>query len=198
MLVATFPCCDDAPLALALLGELAKGEAVDAARLARTVDREESDVAATLDRWPNVHRDGQARVVGFAGLSVTPTQHRFEVAGSRLYTWCAWDTLFLPYLLRQTARVESTCAVTGAGVRLTVAPGGVRAAEPAALQVSFPAPASTVTSDITASFCCHVHFLAGQAAAEAWLAENPRGLTLGLEDAVELGRLATRQLVEHE
>lgn len=195
-LATTFPCCDDAPLALALLGELAKGEAVGAAQLARTVERDEYDVAATFDRWPNLHRDGRARVVAFAGLSVAPTQHRFEVAGSRLYTWCAWDTLFLPYLLRQTARVESTCAVTGADVRLTVAPEGVRAAEPAAMRVSFPPPASTVTSDITASFCCRVHFLAGQAAAEAWLAENPGGLTLSLEDAVELGRLATRQLVE--
>lgn len=196
-LASTFPCCDDAPLALALLDELAKGEPVSAARLARAVNRDDAELAATLDRWPNVQRDRHARVVAFGGLSVTPTQHRFEIAGRQLYTWCAWDTLFLPALLGQAARVESTCPVTATEVRLTVGPDGVQAADPASLQVSFPAPASTVTSDITASFCCHVHFLAGQDAADAWLADNQGALTLSLEDALELGRLATEPLLQN-
>jgi alkylmercury lyase len=195
-LAGTFPCCDDAPLALVLLDELAGGEPITVADLARAAGRDEAAVAVTLERWPNVHRDGQGQVVAFGGLSLAPTQHRFEVAGRRLYTWCAWDTLFLPALLGQEARVDSICPVTGTDVQVIVGPGGVLAAEPASLRVSFPAPASTVTSDITASFCCHVHFLAGQDAAEAWLAENPEGLTLSMEEAVELGRLATRQLVE--
>lgn len=196
-LASTFPCCDDAPLALALLDELAKGEPVSAARLARAVNRDEAELAVTLDRWPNVQRDRHARVVAFGGLSVTPTQHRFEIAGRQLYTWCAWDTLFLPALLGQAARVEATCPVTATEVRLTVGPDGVQAADPASLQVSFPAPASTVTSDITASFCCHVHFLAGQDAADAWLADNQGALTLSLEDALELGRLATEPLLQN-
>jgi alkylmercury lyase len=196
-LAGTFPCCDDAPLALALLDELAKGQAVTVARLARAVDRRGTDVGAALDRWPNVHRDWQGRVVAFGGLSLTPTQHRFQLACRTLYTWCAWDTLFLPALLGQEARVESVCPVTGTAARLTVGPDGVQNAEPASLQVSFPASASTVTSDITASFCGHVHFLAGQEPADAWLAESEGGLTLSLDDAVELGRLATRPLVEH-
>jgi alkylmercury lyase len=193
-LTGTFPCCDDAPLALALLGELAKGKPVSVGRLARAAHRDEGDIAAILRRWPNVHRDGQARVVAFGGLGLTPTPHAFEVAGRRLYTWCAWDALFLPALLGQEARVESACLVTGTEVRLTVGPDGARAAEPPSLQVSFPAPTSTVASDITTSFCCHVHFLADQDAAEEWLGENQGGLTLSLEDAVELGRVATRPL----
>jgi alkylmercury lyase len=195
-LASTFPCCDDAPLALALLDELAEGEPVSVSRLAGALERNEADLTATLRRWPNVHYDQPGRIVAFSGLSVVPSEHRFEVAGRRLYTWCAWDTLFLPALLGQEARVESTCPVTGTEVRLTVGPDDVRAAEPASLQVSFPAPASTDTSDIVASFCCHVHFLAGQSAAHRWLADNPDGLAISLEDAVELGRLATQQLLE--
>jgi alkylmercury lyase len=194
-LASTFPCCDDAPLTLALLDELANGEPVSVSRLAGAVQRREAHLTAALDRWPNVHFDHQGRVVAFAGLSLTPTEHRFEVAGRMLYTWCAWDALFLPALLGQEARVESTCPVTGSDVRLTVGPDGVQATDPPSLQVSFPAPASTDTSDIVASCCCHVHFLAGTHAANSWLAQNPDGLTLSLADAVELGRLATKQLV---
>jgi alkylmercury lyase len=195
-LASTFPCCDDAPLALALLDELAGGEPVSVSRLAGALERGEAELTAALRRWPNVHYEQSGRIVAFAGLSLIPTKHRFEVAGRQLYTWCAWDTLFLPALLGQEVRVESTCPVTESEVRLTVAPDDVRAAEPPSLQLSFPAPASTDTADIIASFCCHVHFLAGQSAADRWLADNPDGLVLSLEDAVKLGRLATQQLLE--
>jgi alkylmercury lyase len=195
-LEGTFPCCDDAPLALALIGELARGDPVAVARLAQAVDRDEPDLAAVLDRWPNVHRDDHGRIVAFAGLSLTPTRHAFDVAGRRLYTWCAWDTLFLPALIGREARVRSHCPVTGTEVRLSVGPAGVDEAEPARLLVSFPAPKTAVNADITASFCRHVHFLAGREAAETWLAGNQGGLVLSLDDAVELGRLSTRSLLE--
>lgn len=194
-LASTFPCCDDAPLALALLDELAKGEPVRPAALAARVGRDEREITGAIARWPNLHLDDHGQIVAFGGLSLTPTQHSFEVAGRQLYTWCAWDTLFLPALLGEPARIASTCPVTGTEVWLDVAPDGVESAEPAFLQVSFPPPASTVTSDITATFCCHVHFLAGQQAAQAWLAENPGALTLSLPEASELGRLATQALL---
>ena len=194
-LASTFPSCDEAPLALALLDELAKGDPVGPAALATRARRSEGEVTDVVARWPNVHFDDKGRVIAFSGLSLAPTPHRLEVAGRQLYTWCAWDTLFLPALLAQPASVASTCPVTGTEVRLSVGPAGVQSAEPASVRVSFPAPASTVTSDITATFCCHVHFLADQDAAAQWLSGNDGALTLSLEDAVELGRLATRSLL---
>jgi alkylmercury lyase len=194
-LSSTFPCCDDAPLALATLDELAKGEPVAPAALAARADRDQAQVSQLVARWPNVHLNDQGRIVAFGGLSLTPTQHRFEVAGRELYTWCAWDTLFLPAVLEQTARVTSTCPITGAEVRLLVALDGIQDAEPASLRVSFPPPEWTDTSDITATFCCHVHFLAGQQAADQWLDGNAGALTLRLDEAFELGRLATLPLL---
>ena len=182
-LAGTFPACDDAPLANALLRALAAGEPV-AVR--------DDELAAAVARWPNVELDQSGRVVAFAGLSLTPTAHRFAVGGRQLYTWCAWDTLFLPALLNQPARVDSRCPVTGIDVRLHVDPFGIRDAAPEPLWVSFPPPSTTSVADITGSFCCHVHFLAGRAAADQWLSENPGGAVLSLHDALDLGRIATR------
>jgi len=95
-------------------------------------------------------------------------------------------------LLGQSADVESTCPVTGSGVRLSVDPNGVRHADPQPLWVSFPPAATTSTADITGTFCCHVHFLASPAAAEHWLNRHPEGTVLDIDDAYELGRKATR------
>ncbi len=36
------------------------------------------------------------------GLAIAETKHRLEVDGRALYTWCAWDSLFLPEILQRT------------------------------------------------------------------------------------------------
>jgi alkylmercury lyase len=182
-LIGTFPGSDDAPLARALLRELANGQPVAISRLPG------DGVEAALARWPNVDYDEDGRVVAFSGLSLIPTAHRFTVGEHQLFTWCAWDTLFLPAMLGESADVESTCPVTGRGVRLTVDPNGVRHFDPEPLWVSFPPASTTSTADITGTFCCHVHFLA---ATEQWRHEHPEGTVLSLADAYELGRKATR------
>jgi alkylmercury lyase len=191
-LAGTFPGSDDGPLARALLRELAQGKPVSAEALAVPVGRDEHDVTATLARWPNVRRDHQGRVEAFGGLSLRATRHRLEVGGRRLYTWCAWDTLFLPALLNQEAQVESTCPITGCEVRLTVAPDRVLATHPEDIWVSFPAPDQTSTEDIVDSFCCQVHFLAGADTASGWASARYGAFALGVDDAFELGRHATR------
>jgi len=192
-LARTFPRCDDAPLARAFLRALARGEPVTAAALAATTDRRQDDVTQTLERWPNVHTDERGRVEAFGGLSLRPTGHRFDVNGRRLYTWCAWDTLFLPALLDEEAQVESTCRLTNLRVKLTVAPERVLASQPEDVWVSFPPVARTCTEDIIDSFCCHVHFLSGQNAAARWV-NGRAGFALDLDDAFQLGRLATGAL----
>jgi alkylmercury lyase len=171
-LAGTFPACEDAPLARALLHELAKGQPVA-----------EPALTAAADRWPNVEVDEHG---------LTPTAHRFTVGDRRLYAWCAWDTLFLPALLDQPADVESNCPVTDRPVRLAVDQSGVRDGHPEDLWVSFPAPGTASTADITGSFCCHVHFLGGRSAADEWLSRHEGATVLSVPDAFELGRLATR------
>lgn len=191
-LASTFPGSDDGPLARALLRQLTQGEPVSAPALAAVSGRDEHDVTVTLARWPNVRRDEQGRVEAFGGLSLRPTKHRFDVGRMRLYTWCAWDTLFLPALLDAQARVQSTCPITGTEVRLTVAPERVLATQPDDIRVSFPAPGQTSTDEIVESFCCHVHFLAGADMAGRWASSRPGAFALDVDDAFEVGRLATR------
>jgi DNA-binding transcriptional MerR regulator len=194
LLAPTFPACDDAPLARELLRLLACGAPVPSERLATVAGRDEEDVRATLARWPNVHRDEHQRVVAFGGLSLTRTGHRLDLGKRPLYAWCAWDTLFLPRLLDRHARVASTCPVTRAAVRLRVGPHRIVEWQPHRLWVSFPPPSQACAEGCAASFCGHVHFLAGARARDRWLAGHEKGLALGLDEAFELGRLATRAM----
>jgi alkylmercury lyase len=191
-LAGTFPGCNDAPLARALLRALAHGEPVSPTTLAAVADRDQQEVSEAIVRWPNVRRDENGHVRAFGGLSLRPTKHDFEVGGRQLYTWCAWDTLFLPTLLDEPARVKSICPATGADIRLTVVPDRVLASQPQDVRVSFPPAGQASTTDIVESFCCHVHFLAGEDAATEWVSRSPGTFALDLDDAFELGRLSTR------
>ena len=164
----TFPACEDASLALTLVRLLARGQPVTKATLAAAANRTTDEVAAQLARWPNIERDADDAVIGFSGLTLRPTAHSFHVEGRPLHAWCAWDTLFLPRMLGATARVRSTCPVSGRAVNLVVAPDRVEHADPEGVHVSFPPLGTTDTTDITATFCCHVHFLAGADAARNW------------------------------
>lgn len=178
----------DQHLALALYRRLARGRAVEPAALAAAAGREPGEVEALLSGWPGLFRDDAGRITAFLGLSTAETVHRFEVDGSTLFTWCAWDALFLPRLLGATAQVVSACPVTGTPVHLTVAPHGVESVHPHETVVSFLMPAEEeLRRHTTASFCHFVHFFASPPAAGEWLAQHPEAWTLDLAEAFALG-----------
>lgn len=97
---------------------------------------------------------GDGNVIGY-GLTLHETPHTFEVGSRRLYTWCAFDTLFFSALIDRTAHVVSRCAATGVPVSLTVTPTLIQDVAPARATVSLILPQDT--PDIRAAFCCHVH-----------------------------------------
>jgi alkylmercury lyase len=193
-LADTFPAAQDAPLARALLALVARGDPVTDERLAAEINRAPGEVHAVLARWPNVHRDARGAVVAFSGLSLQPTEHRFHAGDRELFTWCAWDTLFMPSLLDEPAEIRSTCPLTGTAVHVRVDARGIVDAEPADLWVSFPPIATTSIADIVESFCCRVHFLARHETAQRWLGDHPGGFVLDLRDAYEVGQRATARL----
>jgi alkylmercury lyase len=150
-------------------------------------------VAQLLDGWPKAFREGHGRVVAFGGLSLTKTTHRFEVGGRQLYTWCAWDTLFLPELLGRAARVISECPTSRKPVELTVTPAGVERVAPAGAVLSMRAPSDCCDDDdLIARFCRHVHFFASRQAAEQWLTGRDDAFVLTIDQGFELGRIANR------
>ena len=178
-------------VALATYQRLAEGSPASVADIAQRAGEGAELVESVLASWPGVHRSGDGDVVGFWGLTIeelVPT-HAFEVRGRQLYTWCAWDTLFLPGLLGAEARVQSACPVTAETVSLVVDPDRVvKTSHPNAV-VSFLVPERGFDADVIQSFCHFVHFFASPGDGERWTAEHPGTFLLPLEEAFEVGRL---------
>jgi alkylmercury lyase len=121
-------------------------------------------------------------------LALADMPHRFVVDGRTLYTWCAFDPLFLAPLLEATAHVISRCPVTGETITLTVNAEGVRDIEPPGAVLSFLKPADGFSDDVIERFCHYIHLFASQDAANTWVAEHAGTFVLPIDEAFELGR----------
>src|SRR3546814_16402103 len=111
------------------------------------------------------------------GLTVSRTAHQMTVNGRRLWTWCAYDTLFLPTLLGETGEIETRDPETERVIRLTVSPTGIEAAEPAGAMASIVAPQlwDHTSADLLRASACHLmYFVASRASAQGWKATHTR------------------------
>jgi len=190
-----FPALDptDQRLSFALYRELARGSPVAVPVLASLMGLATEDVDRRLRAWPGVFYDDGHRVVGYWGLTISHTPHRLRIGGRDLYTWCGWDTLFLPELLGTNAEVRSVCRGSGQPVELTVGAGAIESKDAPTLWVSFLLPdVDAMRANLVASFCHYVHFFRSPEAARSWLEEHPGSFLLSLADAYEVGRRRNR------
>src|SRR5712692_9245463 len=193
---------DVSRLTVRLWREIARGGPVSPQRveqIASALDIEQQTAHEVLDKM--CERDGEGNVVGIAGLSQNQHPHRFTVNGIRLATWCAWDSLFLPVMLQQTALVSSRCPTTGEVIRLTITPEGVTSYQPVSTVISIVIPQPTRNAlesveEIWTTFCHHVHFFASPRAAREWVAAQGQEIAiLTIEEAFELGRLTLGEIL---
>ena len=195
----------DARLALAVLERIAAGAAVsrdELVTLARaaaggTAAEGDGDPAEAEERAERVaalaELDPSGAVVGIHGLSLEPTAYTLALAEGDRGTWCALDTLFLPPLLGRSARVDATCAVTGAPVSVGVtADGHVRDPAPATLTLTVPVPDPDAPprthGELRATFCAYSRYAAHPDAADALVRERGDLTAVDLKDGALIGR----------
>ncbi len=178
-------------LSVALYRLLAAGQPVALPALANALEWEASRAEAVLRALPPsaLERDNHDNITAFIGLSLKPTDHRIEVEGKTLHTWCVLDALFLPEILQKTVQVTTQCPATGAAIHVTLAPDRIVASEPEYAVMSIVAPdGKTCRDNLRGAFCNHVNFFADRAAFDEWANDRPGAAGVSLADAHAMGR----------
>lgn len=192
---------DMARLIVRTLRLLSEGESVAIDQLqdlARDLEDATSQIAAIQKMS---ERDAEGRIAGLMGLSLNDHPHQFDVGEQRLHAWCAWDTLFLPPLLGQTAHVTSIEPSTGDSIRLTITPEGVTSSVPPNLLISVVIPSFESGSVIPAHqmqemFCSYVHFFTSIERAEQWFSNRDlQARVISVEEGFKLGQLRFSSLL---
>lgn len=176
-------------VSLTLYRLLARGEPVSRVRLAQETNCPLAQVATLLESWPGIYYGDDGRIVGYWGLALGEMPHALQCLDRTLYTWCAWDTLFLPELLNQSARVVSVDPVSGAGLELDVTPDSTRARGPHEVWMSFLIPTAEMGKTIVSSFCHYIHFFTSEGSGQEFIGKHNGTFLLNLRDAVHLAHL---------
>jgi alkylmercury lyase len=178
------------PAAIRLLAE---GEPVGTAQIADASGVSADQVEASLRGVGDVEWTADDRVEGF-GLTRRPTQHRFRIGETDLYTWCAMDTLIFAAILDRPVQIESPDGATGEVLRLEVDGRRIIAADPASIVVSwFVDPTAT---GLRAATCQFGQFFASRDSAAAWAEQYPQGGVLALDEALDAARALASDVFE--
>ena len=147
-------------------------------------------ILSTLEGWYGVYYEDGGDVIGFWGLSLPEMNHRFMINGRTLYTWCAWDSLFIPEIIQKTAYVESTCPITGSKICLTVSPNQLEKIEPTGAVMSLLTPeVAKFRENVILNFCHYVHFIFSAESGHEWISQNKGTFLLSIHDAFILGHI---------
>lgn len=179
-------------IAVKLYRLLAEGNPVPSRQVAERIGLPVEEVDHFFRSLPGVFADERGAVIGFWGLALSEMPQRFEAEGKRLYTWCAWDSLFVPEILGKSARVEADCATTGEKISVTVGPDGVRELSPSGAVLSFLRPEAGFDANVIMSFCHYVLFFSSEAAAREWTSKHENTFILSIDQGFELGHLTNQ------
>lgn len=166
---------------------LANGKPVTLNQLADAVSWPVQKVETTLHRQPDVEWNEQGRLIGY-GMTLRPTPHKFTFDGQTVYMYCPSDAGEFPVVLGRSGTIESTCPATGQPIRVEVSPTRVKKVEPSSAVVALVRPDPDTIENLRAEVCNVGSYFVSREAAAEWLAMNPQGMVISVEEDFQLHR----------
>ncbi len=148
---------------------LEHGEPVTTQRLAREAglsETEVNDILATHLQG-HVELDDEGRLLGVAGLTVSPTPHQLTVGSKTRWTWCAIDAVGILAALEATGTIQSTDPGTGQEINIIFTDG-----QPDNDAVLFILGGYDGGSNVREDWCPLVNFFSTTHDAQTWVTEN--------------------------
>lgn len=150
---------------------LARGCPVSFQALASALKVPVGDIVALLETLPSsaFEKDKEGRITAFIGLSLAPANHRLLIDGKTLYTWCAFDALFIPEILQSDGEIRTTCPGSGKAVTVRLNHEKILSVKPKSSVASLVSPErEDYCRDVRGTFCDHVNFFTSIEAFQAW------------------------------
>lgn len=134
----------------------------------------------------------QDRLVGVAGLTLTPGRHELTIAGTTRWTWCALDAVGILGALEATGSVRSADPQTGEPVEIRFVNGVPDAAAHLFILGGY------TEGNVREDWCPQVNFFTSRDAAAQWVASRGLdGSIVAVEDIVDKASAIWKPVVDH-
>ena len=174
---------------------LAQGQPVNIETFASHINLSTNETRKLLDSWTGVSFNKKHQIDAFWGLSTSKTTHSFNTGQHILYTWCAWDLLFMPIILKQTITTTTQCPISKQRIALTISEHGIEDVSPANAMVTFIKPTlEQLKANVTNSFCQYIFFVESEQTGQQWQQQHDNGFLLELDQGFNLGKDIIQQV----
>ncbi len=173
--------------------ELVKGKAVTLQHLKSISGYSEARLITLLSQLNYLHYNDDRAIVAYRGITLMPTQYRIEIdfftEKTVVFTWCAFDSLFLADLLKQNLTIFAECPTCHQAIKLALANNKTFDSTKYPLYMSFILPSrDSYNQDLVNSFCDNIHFFCN----EICVVNAPNKLTyiqfFSISDAMKIAK----------
>jgi alkylmercury lyase len=199
-LAAHLDCTQDVACQQIMQAIVETGQPLAPMHLAKRLRMSQQDLAAHLVSVPDTEFDTLGQIVGW-GITLVPTHHQFVLPEHPLFTWCAFDTVLFPCLLRVEAHVQSVCSASGQPITFVATPQGIANLVPATSVLSLIEPSARCDC-VRGTFCQQSLFFQSEEVASPWMSQHPEAVLLSIKEAAVLGQMVAemwpREPTPHE
>ena len=146
---------------------LDRGEPIDPSDIAAAANLDLVTVERLIERAAGrIETDDDGRLLGIAGLTVTPTRHEITIGVDKRWTWCALDAVGILGALGATGSILSSDAQTGADVHIQFVDGQPKGNATLFILGGYDG------GNVTEEWCPLVNFFTTHSDAEEWVADR--------------------------
>jgi len=143
-----------------------------------------------------LRRDSHGAIVGIAGITIEPTQHRIDIGDTTRWTWCALDAVGIIAALERGGRFTTSVPGTGQNITVQISADG-RTESTAVVFIADGFTDNTVVDN----WCPTVNLFPDAGAAAEWAESSgvtgtPISMTDLIPDAAEMWNHVTTLLVD--
>ncbi len=161
---------------------LSAGNPVSLDSIANKIKWTEQTVKQYIKQLTHLQLNKQNLIVGYRGVTLTPTDICVHLSSNTFYTWCAFDALFMMDLVKDN--MEINCQCKHCDERLNISIEGCIHSKNTDVVMSFVIPSrQNYEQDLQQVFCRYVNFFCNQNCGELWIDNAKRLQFFTLEDA---------------
>ena len=146
---------------------LDRGEPIDPSDIATAAGLDVATVETLIEQAAGrIETDDDGRLLGIAGLTVSPTHHEITIGDEKRWTWCALDAVGILGALGATGTIHSADAQTGADVHIEFVDGQPHGDATLFILGGYDG------GNVTEEWCPLVNFFTTHTDAEEWVADR--------------------------
>lgn len=179
-----------------LYQKLALGRSVSIETIANELQEPIQDVQDHLNQMRYVEYSADSEVSAYRGVTLNKTKHHVFHNNFKIYTWCAFDTLFLADLLVKPVSISSNCPTCCKSIACKVTDRDLISLKETDTVMSFIIPNKVdYCEDLQNAFCCKVHFFCNEQCGSEWINMSPEIVFFDLAESLVIARERNRQFL---